>query len=276
MPTVAEVLKSVGMTDEQITALDAKALEGFNSVLSSAEQERLAAETAQRAANELFEKQITPALNEWGNKEANLVAEREYYKRLAEGAKNGGFVAEVPPFQPNNPPARDPNGRYAGANGNAVPGSPDMSEFRTQVGNAIGMIADLQWDYQKLFGSGMPDSPTALGEEAARNRMNLRDWAAQKYKFEDRRRAMAQEESQKREESIRKEEREKVTREMSEKYGSNPNVRQGQVSQFAELKKGVTEGTRVDPLKMTPAERKAATATSIRRDLDTAANTTIQ
>jgi hypothetical protein len=274
MPTVAEVLKSAGMTDEQIAAMDAKAVEGFTTVLSSAEQERLAAETAQRAANELFEKQITPALNEWGNKEANLVAERDYFKRLAEGAKNGGFIADVPPFQPNNPNPRDPNnGRYVP---NAVPGSPDISQFRTEVGNALGMVADLQWNYQKLFGSGMPDSPTSLGEEAARNRMNIADWAAQKYKFDDRRRQLAQEESQKREEAIRKEEREKTTRELSERYGSNPNVRQGQVSQFSELKKGVTEGTRVDPLKMTPAERKAATATSIRRDLDTSANSTIQ
>ncbi|HTF62318.1 MAG TPA: hypothetical protein VK638_06350 [Edaphobacter sp.] len=274
MPTVAEVLKSAGMTDEQIAAMDAKAVEGFTTVLSSAEQERLAGETAQRAANDLFEKQITPALNEWGNKEANLVAERDYFKRLAEGAKNGGFIAEVPPFQPNNP--RDPNnGRYT-ANGNPVPGSPDINEFRSQVGAALGMVADLQWNYQKLFGAAMPESPTALGEEAARNRMSLADWAAQKYKFDDRRKQLAQEESQKREDAIRKEEREKTTRELSERYGSNPNVRQGQVSQFAELKKGVTEGTRVDPLKMTPAERKAATSSSIRNDLNAAENTTIQ
>jgi len=274
MPTVAEVLKSVGMTDEQIAAMDAKAVEGFTTVLAGAEQERLAAETAQRAANDLFEKQITPALNEWGNKEANLNAERDYYKRLAEGAKNGGFVADVPPFQPNTPNPRDPNnGRYVP---NAVPGSPDISQFRSEVGNALGMIADLQWNYQKLFGTALPDSPTALGEEAGRNRMNIADWAAQKYKFNERRETLAREESQKREESIRKEEREKTTRELSEKFGSNPNVRQGSVSQFSELKKGVTEGTRVDPLKMTPAERKAATQSSIRRDLDTAANTTIQ
>jgi len=270
MPTVAEVLKSAGMTDEQIASIDAKAVEGFTNVLSTAEQERLAAETAQRAANELFEKQITPALNEWGNKEANLVAERDYYKTLADGAKSGGFVAEVPPFQPRN--VQD--GRFV-ANSNAVPGSPNIDEFRTQVGSALGMIADLQWNYNKLFGGPMPDSPTALGEEAGRNRMSLADWAARKYDFDGRRKTMAAEESQKREDSIRKEERERVTREYAEKYSANPNMRQGQVSQFAELKKGVTEGKRADPLKMTPDERKSATATAIRQDLDQA-TTTIQ
>ena len=40
MPTVAEVLKQAGMTDEQIAALDAKAMTGLGTVLSAAETER--------------------------------------------------------------------------------------------------------------------------------------------------------------------------------------------------------------------------------------------
>ncbi|HTF69165.1 MAG TPA: hypothetical protein VK638_41445, partial [Edaphobacter sp.] len=137
MPTVAEVLKSAGLTDEQIAGIDAKAVEGFTTVLSTAAQERAQAELAQRAATQMFENEITPALNAWGTKETNLTAERDYYKTLAEKAVDGGFAAAAPPFKEQQ---RGPGGQFV-ANANAVPGSPNMQEFESKIGNALGNLS---------------------------------------------------------------------------------------------------------------------------------------
>ena len=52
MPTVQEVLKQSGLTDEQITALDAKAISAFTGVLTTAEQERQAAQQAAAKAEQ--------------------------------------------------------------------------------------------------------------------------------------------------------------------------------------------------------------------------------
>lgn len=272
MPTVAEVLKSSGFDDAAIAGLDQRALTAFQGVLSTAEQERVRAETAQRAANELFEREINPALNAWGNKEATLSAERDYYKTLAEKAKDGGFIAEVPPFQnttgnpgtSGNPgQSRNPNdGRWT-----QVPGSPDLREIENRAGNAIAVITDLNWKYQTLFGQPLPESPTALAAEAAQRRMPLNEYAAQKYNFSQREKELADAKQKEHDDAIRKAEREAVEKQYAERYGSNPNVRQAEPSRFADLQKGVSEGTRQDPLKMTPEQRRAATRQTIHKDI---------
>src|ERR1700692_1762180 len=267
MPTVAEVLKQAGMTDEQIAALDAKAMRGFGAVLSAAETERQQAELAQRAANQLYEEQITPALNAWGNKEATLSAERDYYKTLAEKAKDGGFVAEVPPFQPG----RAQNGQFT-ANTNTVPGSPSLADFENKAGAAIGILTDLQWKYQSLYGKVMPDAPTALLAEATAQRMPLADWAAKKYDFAGRQESIAKEAKDKEREAIRKEVAEERDKYWAERTGRNPNTRQGETSQFAEVRKAVAEGKREDPLKMSREQRHAATAQAIRQDVAATVN----
>jgi hypothetical protein len=266
MPTVAEVLKSTGFTDEQIAAFDQKAIGAFTTVLTTAEQERQKGELAQRAANELFEKEITPALNQWGSKEATLSAERDYYKTLAEKAKDGGFVAEVPPFQ-----QRNQTGQFV-PNSNAVPGSPNVADLEAKVGNALGTLSDLQWKYMTLHGKPMPDAPTALAAEAAANRMSLDQWAAKKYDFAGREAAIKQEQQKAHDDAIRKEVAEAKDREWAEKVGTNPHVRQGQVSQFAELKKGVESGSRPDPIKMSREQRHAATAQAIRQEVAATVN----
>ena len=52
MPTVNEILKQSGLNDEQIAALDAKAITAFTGVLTTAEQER---KTAQESATKAQE-----------------------------------------------------------------------------------------------------------------------------------------------------------------------------------------------------------------------------
>lgn len=264
MPTtVKDVLKSVGLDDVAIDAMDAKVLEGFTGVLTAADTALLEAEKQKRAATDLFEKQITPALNEWGNKEANLAAERDYYKTLATKAKDGGFVAEVPPFNPAQP--RNDQGQFVPGN----TGSPtfDPKKFESRVSDAIGSLADLQWKYRSLFGGKeMPDSPTALAREAEAQRMDMGAWAARKYDFAGRETAIAKEAKAADEAAIRKSERELVTKELAERQSSNGDVSRGVVSEYASLRKGVTDGARPDPLKMTREQRHAANAAAIQAD----------
>jgi hypothetical protein len=267
MKTVEEILKSVGMDDAAIAALDAKAREGFKSVLTSAEAERLEGEKAKRTAEQLFNDEITPALNSWGAKEANLTAQRDYYKTLADKAASGGFIPEAPPFKPEQ--GRNPDGTFLSTGSNPVPGSPgiDVAKLQGQIVGGITALTDLQWKYRKLTGEEMPDSPTALLAEAEANRMPFPEWADRKYDFAGKEKAIADKKQKEHDDAIRKEEREIATREAAEKYGSNPHQRQGVVSQYSELKKGVVDGTRQDPLKMTEAQRRAATDEGIRKDL---------
>lgn len=263
--TVADALKQAGMTDEQIAALDAKAITGFTTVLTTAEQERQQAELAQRAATQMFEDEITPALNAWGKNEAILSAERDYYKTLAEKARTGGFITEVPPFQPAQ--SRGEDGKFV-ANTNVVPGSPNLQDFERKLGAAFGTLADLQWKYRSLHGGKeMPDSPTRLSDEAAAQRMPLVDYVAKKYDFAGKQTAMEKEAKDKEREAIVKETTEARDKYWAERVGSNPNVRMAQTSQFADIKKAVTEGKREDPLKMTREQRHAATAAAIREDV---------
>lgn len=265
MITVADALRQAGMTEEQITALDAKAIAGFTTVLTTAEQDREKAELAQRAATAMFENEITPALNAWGQKEATLSAERDYYKTLSEKAKSGGFLMEAPPFQPAQP--RNESGQFV-ANANPVPGSPNLQEFERKLGTAFGTLADLQWKYRSLNGGKeMPDSPTALSAEADAQRMPLVDYVAKKYEFAARQAAIDKEAKDKEREAIVKETVAERDKYWAERTGSNPNVRMAQTSQFADIKKAVTEGKRDDPLKMNRDQRHAATAAAIREDV---------
>ena len=269
--TVAEALKMSGLTDAEIATLDAKVVTGLTTIVSTASADREAAELAQRGANDMFNDQITPALNAWGNKEANLTAERDYYKQLAAGAKAGGFVADAPPFTPPTPRADD--GKFV-ANTNQVPGSPDFKVFESQVAGAIGNLADLQWKYRTIYGKEMPDSPTSLGAEATANRMSMPAWAAKKYDFAGREATIAKEAQQKSDDAIRKEASEARDKYWAERSGNNPNVRQGEASRFSDLSRGVKDGTRTDPLKLTREQRHQQTSNDIRADV--AANATIQ
>jgi hypothetical protein len=77
--TVEEVLRQSGLTDEQIAALDAKIINGFTGVLSTAEQERQAAaqaresaEIAKRSNEKFYDETIAPSLNTWATERANL------------------------------------------------------------------------------------------------------------------------------------------------------------------------------------------------------------
>ena len=89
MPTVHEILKQSGLSDEQIAALDGKALTAFNGVLSTAEQARQTAEQERQAAKDAQEKAAAEKLAAQQNAEKAEQARIE-----AEQAKEAAEVAQ--------------------------------------------------------------------------------------------------------------------------------------------------------------------------------------
>ncbi len=192
MPSVAEILKQTGLSDDQIAALDAKVVSGFSSVLTTAESERQdaraaaaqaeqdrkaasaaatqaeservaavtaqeAAEVAKRANAEFYDQSIAPALNNWGTEKSNLEAQVAYYKAQNEGARAAGFIpAEAPAYQP--PAAIPGNGQARDASGRYVanmPGSvPGSPTFTMEdVRNGLGSTLGTLTDIQWKYQS---------------------------------------------------------------------------------------------------------------------------
>ena len=223
MPTVHEILKQSGLTDEYIAGLDAKALTAFTGVLSAAEQERQtaalsatkaeqerqaaqqaaeraeqervaaaqareAAEIAQRSNAKFYDESIAPALNNWGTEKANLEAQAAYYRTQNEAARAAGFIpAEAPNFQAPNPPAqqRDAQGRYVPGVPGATPGSPTftMDAIDQRLGTGISNIGWAIQEHQRLTGTFLPDSFDVLAKEADNSRLPFRDYVSRKYDF---------------------------------------------------------------------------------------------
>lgn len=269
MPTVQEVLKQTGLSDEQITALDPKVITGVTTILSTAQQAEEKAANERRLQAQQYDTEIAPALDKWAQEQAVKDAQIAFYKTQLEGAKKGGFL---PADAPLTAPATSDVGRDAGgkfvAGQNPVPGSPQfVADFRKEAGAAIGSMLDLTWKYTALYGKPMPDSPTTLIAEANAQRMDPISYAAKKYDFQGKESAIKAEEAKKFEDGIRKEEREKVTKEITEKLGSNPMLRQAESSRFSSIAAATKKGERPDTMNMTPEQRRDATRQSIHKEI---------
>jgi hypothetical protein len=277
--TVAEILKESGLTDEQIAAIDAKALDGLTKYATEANTSLEKAELALRAQREEYDKNIAPALANWADRDTAISTKVAAYETFINKVKDSGYLpkeildampsfgAPANPANPN-PGGRDPNGRFV-AGANPVPGSPGFvdveKKLRDELGGAFAFAADTQWKYRQLYGQEMPDSPTTIIREAAQNRMSPSEWAAKKFNF-----------AQKEQERIAAAEKAKIDaavkdavaakeKEWSEKMGNNPNVRTPAESAFSSVSKAVAEGKRQDPLKLTPEQRKANTHAEIQK-----------
>ena len=268
--SVEEVLKKTGLTDEQIKALDPKVTAGFTEIVTSASQTLEAAELAKRSQQELYDKQIAPALDTWANEKANIEAEKLYYKTLAEKAKEGGFLPGDTPFAPPSAgaPGRDAEGKFVPGK-NTVPGSPEfVSNLRSEAASAILSIADLNWKYQSLHdGAPMPDAPSALIKEAQAQRMNPIEYAAKKYGFAEKEAAKAAAAEKAKIDAAVATAVAAKEKEWAEKGGSNPDLRRAETSGFSEIKAAVKEGKRPDPLAMTEQERDNSTRQAIRAEI---------
>lgn len=275
MQTVADILRASGLNDDQIKALDAKVLTGFEGVITQSQQQLDQAELAKRAQEQMYADQIAPALDSWGNEKANLEAQVAFYKTQNENARTGGFVpTDAPGFVPGSP-QRGNDGKFV-PNGNAVPGSPDIvHEIRREVG---GAFADGMWamqEYQRMTGGGfLPDDVVALATEANAQRLPFRDYVARKYDFSGKKSALDAAKQKEHDDAIRAEVVAQKDREFAEKYGSNPNLRASEPSRFGTLERAVKEGNRPDPLTLSPEQRRSNTRSAIQADI--AENQTIQ
>src|SRR5277367_5096961 len=257
MPTVHEVLKASGMTDEQITALDAKVMGGFTTILSTAEQAREAAELAQRKTTATIQEEINPALDKWATESATLTAERDYYKTLAEKAKEGGFVPGAAPFAPAAATTRDPGGRFV-PNANPVPGSPQYmtkAEGFTAVTSATWYISE----YMRLHnGAPPPDDITVIAREADEQKIPFKAYVEKKYDFQAKREKIRADERKKEIDAATAAAVAENDKKWAEKIGTNPNIRAAETSRFSEINKAVADKSRPDPLTLTKEQRHAA------------------
>jgi hypothetical protein len=273
--TVEEILRQSGLTDDQIKALDAKVLSGFTTVLSSATdaqqaaaRDKEAAELAQRAQQELYANQITPALDSWAIESANLKAERDYYRTQNENARAGGFIPkEAPSYSPNpNPnPPQGPDGRFV-AGANPVPGSPSYMTFD----QGITALTNATWamnEYQRLFGTVMPEDVGVLLKESAERHMSFRDHVSTKFGFEKKRQEIAETKQKAHDEAVAKAAIAENDKKWAERVGSNPNLRAPEDSRFSAVRKATDAGTRPDPLTMSKEQRRNFTRTQIHKEI---------
>lgn len=217
--TVEEVLRQSGFTEEQIKALDPKAISAFSGVLSTAEKERHeattardAAELAQRSNVDFYENKIAPSLTAWEeekqryeNDRARAAAEAAFYRTQAEEAKKGGFIAtdapgfDVNKFVPPNPGVqpRDGQGRYVANVPGSTPGSPtffDVNRVYERAGDAVSILTDIQWEHQRLFNQPLPISPSELVKQADAVKLDPKTYAARTFNWDARRLQMRDEE----------------------------------------------------------------------------------
>jgi hypothetical protein len=266
MKTVAEILKETGMTDEQIAALDAKVVTGVTTILSTAQQAQEKAELAQRATNEKFETEISPALDAWANDKAQLSAKMAAYDAALKAAEEGGF--KIPdilkaPITAATPP-RQPDGKFVAG----PTGSPEFVQgLKDEVGNAFAFVADTTWKYRTLFGTEMPDSPTTIIREASAQRMSPGAYAAKKYDFAGKEATRRAEEQKKHDDAITAAAIAENDKKWAERVGSNPNVRQAEASRFSTLQKAVDAKERPSPIGMSREERHRATSQAIQKEI---------
>lgn len=273
MPTVQEILKQSGLSDEQIAAVDAKAVAAFTGVLSAAEQARqqaaadaARAEVERRSNAQFYDESIAPALNTWGTEKANLEAQAAYYRAQNEAARAAGFVPEeAPGFQ-----QRDAGGRYVAGTPGSTPGSPTftMADVDQRLGNGISNVAWAMQEYQRLNnGQFLPDSFDKLAEEASAQRLPFRDFVSRKYDFPAKQAEQQRKAQEAHDQAVAAKATADADRKWAEKIGSNPDVRIGQSSKYADVQRAVKAGERPDPLMLNESQRKMATRQAIHHDV---------
>lgn len=286
MPTVAEILKQSGFSDEDIAKIDARAVTVFSGVLTSAEQAQAdavakaakaeadyqAAKAAKEAAE--IEKRSTADFWENGNKNvtfwdeqlkaaqteaANDKALAAFYKAQNESAKGAGFIPkEAPEFTPVVAP-RAPNGQYVAGTPGATPGSPTytMTEVRDNLGSVMGTLTDIQWKYSQLYeGKPMPMAPTELVKQAEARKLDPATYAAQVFNFQGREQEIAQKSKETHEAAIRLEESNRAKAEYDAKEKTLRDEFAAKERKFAEANMGNNPDVRQTvPSKMVEVQR---------------------
>jgi hypothetical protein len=278
MPTVEEVLRESGFTSDQVAALDQRAVGAFTTILSTAEQARQAAETAQRANVDWYEGKIVPALVGWeeekqrlDNERAQVAAQAAFYRTQAEEAKKSGFIAaDAPGFVPQQ---RDAGGKYVSGVPGSTPGSPtyfDVNQIYQRAGDAVSILTDIQWEHQKLFGQPLPISPGELVKRADAVKLDPRAYAAREFGWDARRQEVQKRQVEDHDSEVRREAVAENDKKWAERVGSNPDLRRPMASpQMTEVAKAVKSGTAglADPLLLNEAQRRTQTSQMIRQEI---------
>lgn len=276
MPSIEEVLKATGLSDEQIKALDAKVVQGLtqwgDGIVGTSNQLKEAAELKERQVRDMIAKEVNPALNNWENEKAAYAAREAAYKQAFEAAKAGGFIAPdinvqiptSPTSDPNNPP-RNAQGQFV-AGQNPIPGSP---QYLTPQ-QALRLQNESLWlvgEHMRLHGQPLPDDLETIIKEADAQHMSFRDYASKKYNFDAKRQEFAAKKTADERAALTKEIESKVRQEYAEKNGNNAGIRPAVTSEYSQVSKAVQAGTRPDPLKQTRDERARTTREMIDKDL---------
>lgn len=329
MPTVQEVLRQSGFTQEQIDAMDAKALNTFGTMVTSAETDRSAAAAAQaraeadlkaaheatakaeaerkaaieererielvgRSNTEFYETKIVPGLTGWDEEKTRLENERvqalaqaAFYRTQNEGAKAGGFIpADAPGYVAPKVEERDGQGRYVP--GGVTPGSPvfDSKVLIKNFSDGAAMLSNIEWKYRKLYDGVMPIAPSQLIAEADAQKLSPEAYAEKRFNFSAREMELTTQRQREHEAKIaadasaakdaewdaKMKAQEAVylakEKQRAEQSGNNPDVRMpAGSSKFVDIKRAVEANERPNPLKMTDAQRHAATTKAIHSEI---------
>jgi hypothetical protein len=324
MITLAEVLLKSGWTQEQIDALDAKARTGLTDYVTGIEQTAaqkekaaqdlavkaeadrkaqeaavLAAKTAleaaelqKRSVDEFWNNTYNPGIAAAESEKARLAkevadarAESAYYK-----AQRESYLKELN-IKPEDAPAFTPPAVVPPvATTSTTPGTPTftINQVREELGNSLGTVANIQWEYRNLYGREMPISPTELLRQTEANKFkDPATYANSIFKFAEKREEIRQAEAKAHDDAIaaaaraakdeeHKAELKKITDEFSakerqraEQAGSNPDTKLPPGSaKFADLQRAQKAGERPDPTKMSQAERRALTSANIHKAIE--------
>lgn len=320
--TLKEVLLQSGLTEEQIAAIDAQALAKGDTYYATVEKgaeekERLAteaavkaeadrkaaeakeiaakaaqeaAELAQRSTDDFWKQTYNPGVAAWeaertklAKAAADAAAEAAFYKtqRTTYLDTLGIKPEDAPAFTPPAPVAVVPP---------VTPGTPTftINDAKNEIGTALGTVANIQWEYQTLYGSPMPISPTALLAQAEANKFkDPATYANQIWKFSEKRAELAKAKYQaeldaaakvasdakeaewKTKMETREAEIAAERKKIAEGQGNNPDVKLPPGSaKFSELRRAQEAGQRKDPTRMTQAERRQVTSDNIHKAIE--------
>lgn len=258
MKTTEEILRENGFTDEQIKTLDSKAIAAFNTIAAEASEALRKADETNVTINKRWEEEYVPQINQVYSAVEAAKADAAYWKTIAEGAKANGFVVPettpggTPTATPAAPvvPGRDASGKFQPA---------DQPRYMTQAEayDALTNAMYITTEYQRLFGTPIPEDISTIVNEATARKIPTRQYAEEKYGFAKKREEIA---TAKTEAEINKRVDEKYKareQELQEKYGSNPNLRPAVTSRFSNVREFNKDTSH--PGSMTPAQRHAAT-----------------
>lgn len=261
MPTVDEVLRQSGFSDDEISRLDHRAITGFGNILTESLNAQERAETERLANAQFYEDKIVPALAGWELEKQQLEGEKARMQAEAKFYREGARAAGISIADPDS-------GQYIAGTGTGSPAfSGNMNELVSRAGEALGTLADLQWKYESLFGSKLPISPSVLIQEADRAHLDPVTYAAKKFNFAQREREIAEAKQKMHDDEIRRQATAEADRKWSEKVGNNPDVRKGEASRFADLQRAVRQDARPDPLKLDATQRRQMTRNQIRSEI---------